>query len=43
MMPSGNDAAVVIAENFGLLVEFKNLKKKKKGFSDDKEFRTLTL
>jgi len=39
MMPSGNDAAVVLAENFGLLIELKNLKKKKKGLADVKELK----
>lgn len=37
-MPSGNDAAMCLAENFGLLLAMRNVKKKRKSLSDDKDF-----
>jgi D-alanyl-D-alanine carboxypeptidase len=43
MLPSGNDAAMVLAENFGLLIALRNIKKKRKGLSDEKDFENCVL
>jgi hypothetical protein len=37
MLPSGNDAALVLATNFGKLLHFSNLTDKRKNISKDAE------
>lgn len=37
MMPSGNDAAIVLAENFGMLLYYAALKKRGKFLKEQKE------
>jgi D-alanyl-D-alanine carboxypeptidase len=39
LMPSGNDSAVVLAENFGMLVYFAALKRRRKFLKEEKDLR----
>lgn len=40
MLPSGNDAAIALAEHFGLYLYYIELRKKGKGYQKQKEMST---